>query len=181
MDVPTAIGDEAQTPGRHKPMETVLRSLTEKELSLFRDVEAAARAAPDEDALIALHTRVRRARDKHVKVYRRQAAAQVDAAGGRGMARPRNTRNRAKAEVFEKALATVSRQLAAAAETSAEAFEAERLSEEKQAGNRAAPAPRVTRLSPQRTDRKPDSPDLRKRRASTRAAGARRQARKDGR
>jgi hypothetical protein len=162
-------------------MDSLLGSLTETELSLVREVEPDRLAGLDEDALIDLHTRVRRARNKQVKVYRRQAAAKIAAAGGRGKARPTNTRNRAKAEVFEDALARVSRQLAAAAQASAEALQAERLAEAPPARPTQAPVPRTTTLSPQRTDRRPDSPDLRKRQASTRAAGARRQARRDSR
>ena len=161
-------------------MDSLLGSLTETELSLVREVEPDRLAGLDEDALIDLHTRVRRARNKQVKVYRRQAAAQVAPAGGRGKARPMNTRNRAKAEVFEDALARVSRQLAAAAQASAEALQAERLRTRARRA-RGDRAPRTTQLTAQRTDRRPDSPDLRKRQSSTRAAGARRQARRDSR
>jgi hypothetical protein len=160
----------------------LLGSLTETELSLVREVEADRLARLDEDALIELHTRVRRARNKHVKVYRRQAAALVAPAGGRGKAHPRNTRSRAKAEAFEQALARVSEHLAAKAQASAETLRAERLADVRQAADAMtqSPAP-VTQLRPQRTDRRPDSAGLRKRQASTRAVGARRQARKDSR
>jgi hypothetical protein len=164
-------------------MDALLGSLAEAELTLVRETGPDRLAELDEDALIELHTRVRRARNKHVKLYRRQAAARVEDAGGRGKARPRNARNRGKAEVFENALAAVSRQLAVAAQASATALEAERLAQDEPArttGVRVtAPAPAP--LAPQRTDRRPQSPDLRKRQASTRATGARRQARKDSR
>jgi hypothetical protein len=165
-------------------MTALLSSLTEAELSLVRETEQARLADLDEDALVELHTRIRRARNKHVKVYRRRAATRVGETGGRGKAHARNTRNRAKAEVFEDALARVSQYLAAAARASAEALQAERLTEERQ---EPAPPPArspsrsAVRLDPQRTDRRPDSPDLRKRHASTRATGARRQARRDSR
>jgi hypothetical protein len=159
-------------------MDALLGTLAEGELALVREVDPDRLAGLDEDALIELHTRVRRARNKHVKLYRRQAAALVEDVGGRGKARPRNTRNRGKAEVFENALAAVSRRLAEAAEASAGALEAERLAQEPPP--RDPPAPR-TRLTPQRTDRRPQSAELRKRQASTRASGARRQARKDSR
>ncbi|MEU8607553.1 hypothetical protein AB0C29_06095 [Actinoplanes sp. NPDC048791] len=166
-------------------MTALLSSLTEAELSLLRETEQARLAELEEDALVELHTRIRRARNKHVKVYRRQAAALVGEVGGRGKARPKNTRKRAKAEVFEEALATVSQHLAAAARVSAEALRAERVAEDRQE-QRAPSPPRSksrpgTVLGPQRTDRRPDSPDLRKRHASTRATGARRQARRDSR
>jgi hypothetical protein len=159
-------------------MDALLGSLAEDELALVREVDADRLAELDEDALIKLHTRVRRARNKHVKLYRRQAAALVGDVGGRGKARPRNTRRRAKAEVFENALAAVSRQLAEAAQASAGALEAERLAQEPPP--RDPPKPR-TKLTPQRTDRRPQSVELRKRQASTRASGARRQAKKDSR
>jgi hypothetical protein len=159
-------------------MDSLLGSLTETELSLVREVEPDRLAGLDEDALIELHTRIRRARNKYVKVYRRRAAAEIADAGGRGKAHARNSRNRAKAEVFENLLARVSEQLAAAAHASAKELEGERLTE---AAHPVAPAKPVARLSPQRADNRPDSPALRKRHASTRAAGARRQARRDSR
>jgi hypothetical protein len=165
-------------------MTALLNSLTERELALVRETEHGRLAGLDEDALVELHTRVRRARNKHVKVYRRQGAALVGDVGGRGKAGQRNTRNRAKAEVFEDALARVSEYLAAAARASAEALQAERLAEggpEPEPRRRAGSRPRAVPVETQRTDRRPDSPALRKRHASTRATGARRQARKDSR
>ena len=162
-------------------MDALLGSLTETELALVREVEPDRLAGMDEDALIELHTRVRRARNKHVKVYRRQAAALVAPVGGRGKARPKNTRNRAKAEVFEQVLATVSQHLAAKAQASAEALQEERLAETRPPGDAAMVAPSVPQLKPQRTDRRPDSPGIRRRQASTQSAGARRQARRDSR
>jgi hypothetical protein len=269
-------------------MDALLGSLAEAELMLVRETDPDRLAGLDEDALIDLHTRIRRARNKHVKVYRRKAARRVAKAGGRGKARPVNSRDRGKAEVFENALSAVSGQLAVVAKASAGALEAERLELErlelerleaerlegerleaerleaerlerersaagpshgrrpakKAAGpshgrrpakktatsaqaNRvanpsqptkaakpakansvakpakatktaepanakkaaksastkkaAADPPPVAQLSAQRIDRRPDSPDLRKRRASTRATGARRQARRDSR
>jgi hypothetical protein len=166
-------------------MTALLGSLTEAELALVRETEPDRLAGLDEDGLVELHTRIRRARNKHVKVYRRQAAALVGEIGGRGKARPRNTRRRAKAEVFEDALARVSRSLAAAARASARALQAERLAEDRRQRKVSPPArsrsgPAVP-LEPQLSDRRPDSPALRKRHASTRATGARRQARKDSR
>ena len=73
----------------------------------------------DADALMELHARVRRARNKYVTLYRRRGAAKVRAKGARGSAAEANERGWAKAEVFEEALARVSRQLAAAAQRSA--------------------------------------------------------------
>lgn len=159
-------------------MTALLSSLTETELLLVRETDQVRLAGLDEDALVELHLRIRRARDKHVKVYRRQAAALVGEVGGRGKARPKNTRNRAKAEVFEDALSRVSEQLAAVARASAEELQAERLAEARQ---EPPPSTRVATLSPQRADRRPDQSHLTKRHASTRASGARRQARRDSR
>jgi hypothetical protein len=164
-------------------MTALLSSLTEAELSLIRETEQARLAELDEDALVELHTRIRRARNKHVKVYRRRAAALVGESGGRGKAGPKNTRKRAKAEVFEEALATVSQYLAAAARVSAEVLRAERVAEDRheQRVPSRSKSRRDSSLEPQRSDRRPDSPSLRKRHASTRATGARRQARRDSR
>ncbi len=108
-------------------MIALLNSLTETELALVRETERDQLAALDEDALVDLHGRVRRARGKYVKLYRRQASVQVIESGGRGKARPKNLRNAQKAEVFEDALARVSRHLATVARASAAALKADRL------------------------------------------------------
>ncbi|WP_433830694.1 hypothetical protein ACQP2E_11525 [Actinoplanes sp. CA-015351] len=161
-------------------MDALLGSLTENELALVRETEPGRIAGLDEDALIDLHNRVRRARTKYVKAYRRRAATRVEEAGGRGKAHAQNARRRYKAEIFEGLLATVSRQLSLVAQASAEAYETERL--------KADPPPvaapkrqKAQKPAPQLIDRRPNSPDLRKRAASTRASGRRRQARKDSR
>lgn len=160
-------------------MDAILGSLTEAELALVREADPERLSAMDEDALIDLHTRVRRARNKQVKNYRRRAAERVAETGGRGKAYERNARRRAKTEVFEGLLAAVSARLAAAAQESAEALRAERLGDAEAV--RAPAPPPVKELAPQVHDRRPDTPDRRKRHASTRAAGARRQARRDSR
>ncbi|GIE95029.1 hypothetical protein [Paractinoplanes rishiriensis] len=166
-------------------MDALLNSLTETELLLARATEPERLAQLGEDELIELHTRVRRARNKHVKVYRRQAAAQVEPAGGRGKAYPKNSRSRAKAEVFEDALARVSQRLAAAARASAAALQAERLAEAQRPGNPMPPdSPAVAAVqgrTAQRLDRRPDHAGIPKRYASTRAGVARRQGRRDSR
>ncbi|BAL87548.1 hypothetical protein AMIS_23280 [Actinoplanes missouriensis 431] len=166
-------------------MDALLGSLTETELALVRETDPDRIATLDEDALIELHNRVRRARNKYVKAYRRRAADRVGEAGGRGKAHAQNARRRAKAEVFEGLLAAVSQQLAVLARASAEAYEVERLKAEPPP---PAPKPRQKpqkakqkKVAPQRTDKRPNSPDLRKRAASTRATNARQQARKDKR
>ena len=156
----------------------LVNSLTERESALMRETEPERLAALDEDALVELHTRVRRARDRQVKIYRRQAAALVPESGARGTAYPKNTRNRAKTEVFEGALARVSQKLAAAARKSAAALRARRDGSRPAPRSRARPA---TPHDPQRIDNRPNDPSLRKQHASTQAQGARRQARRDAR
>ena len=162
-----------------------MNSLTNAQQALIRETERDQLADLDEDALVELHTRIRRARDKHVSLYRREAATKVAAVGGRGKARPKNSRNAATAEVFEDALAHVSRSLAAAARASAAALRAERLAAARQARAAAPTAPQRPPArrgsASQRTRPAPDTPALRKRHASTRATGARRQAARDTR
>ena len=52
-------------------MNELLGILREDELALVRETEAKRMAALAEDDLIALHSRIRRARNKHMKNYRR--------------------------------------------------------------------------------------------------------------
>ncbi|MEU5877053.1 hypothetical protein [Spirillospora sp. NPDC047279] len=170
-------------------MKALLNSMSENELALVRETERARLQDMDEDGLLELHTRIRRARDKHVKLYRREAAGRVEEYGGRGVSRPKNRRNAQKAEVFEDALSRVSRHLAAAARRAAAALKSERLEAaraERHSGP-AAPHPEegTGTLRSQRAVRSPKSPSLRnsltKQQASSQAAGARRQAKRDNR
>ncbi|NUT38177.1 MAG: hypothetical protein HOV79_34440 [Hamadaea sp.] len=165
-------------------MQALIGSLTDTERMLIEETGRDAMADLDEDALVALHTRVRRARDKYVGLYRRSSASRVSAVGARGKAYPKGTRDRGKAEVFEDALARVSRRLAAAARASAMELKQERLAEAKAVRNTAPPAtPRATKTLPssQRGDRRPRTPARAKRHATTRATTARTQARRDAR
>jgi hypothetical protein len=159
--------------------------LNASEQQLLRQVEPAALARLDEDELADLHDRVRRARNKYSKLYRRRAGAQVGRDRSRGGAHAQHARTVAKAEAFEDALATVSRQLAKAAQASARELRAERLAaarnaksgNKKPAKKKASARKRATR--PATKQRK--TPSTKKARASTRAANARRQAKRDGR
>ena len=108
-------------------MKALLNSLNEPEMALVRETGTAELTRLDEDDLADLHTRIRRARDKYSKQYRRTASARVEEYGGRGKARPKNQRNAQKAEVFEDALARVSWYLSRAARRSAAELKAERL------------------------------------------------------
>jgi hypothetical protein len=164
----------------------LINSLTEAESALVRETQPDRIAERDEDALVDLHERVRRARNKYVKLYRREASARVPELGGRGFARPKNRRNAGKAEVFEDALARVSRRLAAAARQSANELKAQRLAAAARDRNTAQPRPPrrggADNAGRQNVDRSPtSSPDLKKRHASTRATNARRQTRRDTR
>ncbi len=92
---------------------SLLAVLTDAERLTVAETEAARLTALDEDAAIELETRIRRARDKYVGQYRRAASLRVPEQGGRGTARPMNTRAAMKAEAFEEALARTSRRVAA--------------------------------------------------------------------
>lgn len=151
-------------------------------------------ATMTEDEVLALHTRIRRARNKYQGLYRRGAAARVTKLGARGEARPRNLGARDRAEVMNEALARVTRRLAALAKAEQDALRAERLAEAAgtrgrdpkatvRAGRSTPAAGRARRtVAPKRTgDRSLRSPAAAKSRAATRATGARRQAKRDAR
>jgi hypothetical protein len=173
-------------------MSALVNSLTVAEQSLIRETERDRMDPLDEDALLELHGRIRRARNKYVGQYRRTASARVGTVGGRGMARPKNRRNFDRAEVFEDALARVSRRLATVARQNAAELKAERIAAARSDRNSGPGSARTTTTRPgsnagptrrrsQTIDRSPNSPALEKRRASTQAKGARRQAAKDSR
>ncbi|MFL6168615.1 MAG: hypothetical protein ACJ711_02990, partial [Ornithinibacter sp.] len=75
------------------------RFLTDTQADLVRETEPKRMEKLDEDELLELHTRVRRARSKYVKLYRQTGASRVGLKGARGHARPGNAANAAKAEV----------------------------------------------------------------------------------
>jgi hypothetical protein len=164
--------------------QALLNSLTEAERLLVAEAERDAVKSLDEDELLELHQRIRRARTKYVKNYRRAAGAAVAEAGGRGKSYPRNQRDRDKAELFETVLARVSREVAGAARQAATELRKERIAAARPAEREGSPAP--TRAA---HDPGPDGVRRRttkttgglKRDASSRAAGARRQATRDAR
>nr|WP_064570152.1 hypothetical protein [Gordonia sp. LAM0048] len=176
-------------------MKKTLNSLSESEYVLVRETKRSQMAGLDEDGLIDLHSRIRRARNKHVTLYRRAGAEKVKAKGGRGGAKAANVRNAAKAEVFEDALSRVSRRLARVSRDAALELKAERLARARtdtsasdsdvgkpsknknknKVEGKAASAGRI------RTDATRESPGRKKYEASTIAAGARRQTKKDRR
>jgi hypothetical protein len=168
---------------------TLLAALNDAERLLVAQTERAELAALDEDAAIELEARIRRARNKYVGQYRRGASARVAEHGARGQAAPENQLAALKAEALEEALARVSRRVAALARQSAAALRAERLAAARAArsgrgpsAQEAAPAAgRPTVSAAGADDRALHSPVSKKQRASTRAAGARQQAKRDSR
>jgi len=169
---------------------SLLAVLNESERLLVAETESAALAQLDEDAVGELHGRIRRARNKYIGQYRRAASARVAAKGGRGAARPANRTAALKAEAFEEALSRVSRKLAAQARTAAAELKAERLAAAaaakqgtKPAAGKATAKPTARRTVTQKPsgDRALRSPATEKARASTRATGDRRQAKRDSR
>lgn len=167
--------------------QSVLRSLNEKDTVLLLETKRKNVEILDEDALLELHSRVRRARNNHAKNYRRNAAERVSATGTRGGARPSNQRNRDRAEALEDALARVSRRVATVARRSADALRVERLAAVRQAGgdprgrSRAVKGTATSPPAGRAADKRLKTPDRKKRNASSAASGARRQARKDNR
>jgi hypothetical protein len=160
--------------------------LNATEQQLLRKVEPSALARLDEDGLAELHDRVRRARTKYSKLYRRRAGAQVGRDATRAHAHEQHARTVAKAEAFEDALATVSRQLAKAAQASARELRAERLAAARGAGKPGAKKPTKKRAAAKKgasrpTQQKRKTPAKKRARASTRATNARRQAKRDSR
>lgn len=165
--------------------QAVRNSLTEAELLLVAETERPALDELDEDALLDLHVRVRRARTKYVKLYRRTASARVSQHGGRGMAGPKSQRNRDKAELFELALARVSRRIGVVAKQAAAELKAERLEDARAVRSGRGPGTgRVSTATAPAAGRRPATRKTTggaKKDASTRSQGARRQAKRDSR
>jgi hypothetical protein len=166
---------------------SLVKSLTEAEWLLLAETKRVVLTDLNEDELLALHTRARRARTKYVTQYRRAASARIADVGGRGAARPKNRRAADKAEAFEKALARVSTALAAAARTSAAELRAQRLAAARDKGGTgpdevvdaiATAPPRAKGKGRTASTR---TPIARKNVAATKSGGARRQAKRDSR
>jgi hypothetical protein len=163
---------------------TVLAALNDAERQLVAETERAALDRLDEDETLALHVRIRAARNKYVGQYRRAASASVTELGGRGVAAPKNRRATLKAEAFEEALAWVSRRLSALARRSAAELRTERLAAARAerrsgpaVGMPADPASSEGRAEPRRRP----SAASRNQLAGSRAQGSRRQAKADRR
>jgi len=162
-------------------MDEYLSVLKNKDLDLVREVEAMAEL--DEDGLIDLHRRVRRARKKHQGQYRRRAANRVEEQGSRGQAGPANAKARHRAAAFEELLSQVSARLAVVAHEEAEALKDQRLAQAR-AGRSTGPASTAvgpTGTASSQTAGRRTTTGGAKRDASTLAQGARRQAKRDSR
>jgi hypothetical protein len=170
---------------------SLLAALTPDERFLVSQTERDVLAELDEDEVIHLHQRIRRARNKYVGQYRRAASARVSAKGARGKARPANERAALRAEAFEEALARVSRRLGALAQESAKELKAERLEAARavrwgvssggSGDGVSAESVDVDQLAGPAGDRALRGPRAERQRAQTAAAGARRQAKRDSR
>lgn len=171
---------------------SMLATLNESERLLVAETDRAELVQLDEDETIALHARIRKARNKYVGQYRRTASARVVDRGARGEARPKNQRAALKAEAFEEALSRVSQRLGVLSRQAAAELRTDRLAAAR--GVKAAPArtaaaakgaagasTRRTVTDKPRGDRALRSPVSKKQKAATQASGARRQAKRDSR
>jgi hypothetical protein len=163
--------------------QAVLNSMTAAEQRLIAETSRDALTALDEDELLDLHGRIRRARSKYVTKYRRSASGAVVKRGGRGFSYPKNQRDRDKAEIFEAALARVSKEVGAHAARAAADLKASRLAAAR-SGSSAPQKKATARAAGAPASRKPVAKKTTggvKKDASSRAAGARRQAKRDAR
>ncbi|MGF4044054.1 hypothetical protein [Paenarthrobacter nitroguajacolicus] len=156
--------------------------LKQDQLDLIRELEPARLELLDEEGLLQLHKRVRKARNKHTTNYRRKAADEVLEAGGRGAAANKSDKARARALVFEEALSIVSTELARVAHEAAEELKDERLERagaDKSTGPKSSGTGTKSTTTSGRTRSHQKTTGGVKRDASSRSQGAQRQAKKD--
>ncbi len=169
---------------QHEPVDQYLWLLKDKERDLIREIEPDRLAKLDEEELLVLHRRMRKARRKHLTNYRRGAAEKVTEHGGRGTAAPHSDKARGRAYVFEEALSIVSAELARVAHEKAEQLRDERIAQAR-AGRGTGPASDGPEsdggVGPGRAVPHTKSPGGKKRDASSQAEGARNQAKHDSR
>jgi hypothetical protein len=138
-----------------------------------------------EDELDDLLTRVRRARNKYTKLYRRQSRDLVVASSSRRGTSTSNQKTKRKAEILEGALARVAAALATAARITARELKQERLAAAKAAKGSPRASSGVTSADdpkPAARGRTPSGRSSSKaRQASSKSSGARSQARRDSR
>jgi hypothetical protein len=154
------------------------RLLTDSEKELVLAARPKKLRKLDEDQLIDLHQRVRRARNKYAKLYRRRAARLVAGDRSRAKASKKHARVAANAEVFEDELSRVSRRLAVVSRERADALRDERLGAAR--GTRPPQgkrrAPRDTRKGDENRRARGKRPIERRKVASSRATKARKNA-----
>jgi hypothetical protein len=165
----------------------VRRMLNQSEWDLLRETEPARLRKKSEDDLAELHARVRRARNKYSKLYRRRASAQVKRDAARGKASATHVRTARKAELFEEALGRVSAKLAKVAQASADQLRKDRLAAARAAkrgqgskGKRKAPT-RAASGKGRDAKKKQRTPARKRAAAASRATTKRKQAKKDAR
>jgi len=112
---------------------TIVKTLPKGEQSLIMDTRPKKLDGLSEDALLDLHGRVRRGRNKYKKNYRQSAASRVKTDRSRGAASKKSRGDSQRAEVFEDALARVSVRLAKAARKEASDLRKKRLAAVKKA------------------------------------------------
>jgi hypothetical protein len=164
-------------------MDAQLRSmLNDTEQALLRAVQPRELKRLGEDDLAELHDRIRRARNKYSKLYRRRAAERVTTDRARSRASAANAKAARKAEGFEDALAKVSDRLAQVAAAAAEELKAERLAAARRSPAPAT-APKTAKGAGTATSAatKKRTPASEKKRASTKASNKRNQAARDRR
>jgi hypothetical protein len=165
---------------------TELHLFSAAEQTLLVQTERERLALLSEDELDELFTRVRRARTKYTKLYRRQSGDLVAAKSSRAGTSTSNQRTKRKAEILEDALARVATALGAAARATAKELKSERLAAAKAA--KGSPATQgggsgSSKVKPGATrGRAPSGRSTSKaRQASKKSSGARNQARRDSR
>ena len=166
---------------------TELHLFSAAEQTLLVQTERERLAGLSEDELDDLFTRVRRARTKYTKLYRRQSADLIAAKSSRAGTSTSNQRTKRKAEIFEDALARVARALSAAARATANELKQERLAAAR--AGKGTPAVAVASGDPapagasnsqrSRSAKSPNADPARQ--ASKQASGARKQAKADRR
>lgn len=108
-----------------KSLQFKMLSRSEKDLVLAARPKELAKL--DEDELIELHTRVRRARNKYSGMHRRKTSKQVGKDRARGKAGKKHAKVVGKTEVFEDVLSRVSRALSVEARRNSDALRDQRL------------------------------------------------------
>lgn len=168
-----------------KPSEMSL--FTTAEQALLVETESARLDRLNEDELMALLSRVRRARNKYSDLHRRQGASAVRASGKRYAAKTSNERTLRKAEIFDDAVSRVARYVSRAARANANDVKEARLAmaakPAKQAAAKGGGKPSARKSRPAGTKQASKSTGTIEpaRKGATSAAGRRSQSKRDTR